>query len=105
MERHDHRRHRLGGVRIPDGGFVAVSLGAANRDPARYPDPDTFDIFRQDMQHISFGDGAHKCLPGLNLSLAASRAVALRGTVVTIQPCLAALALSWLTIGLDAAAC
>lgn len=38
----------LGGVRIPAGGFVAVSLGAANRDPARCPDPDTFDIFRTD---------------------------------------------------------
>lgn len=57
----------LGGVRIPGGGFVAVSLGAANRDPARYPDPDAFDIFRQDKQHISFGDGAHKCL-GMHLA-------------------------------------
>jgi hypothetical protein len=36
----------LGGVRIPSGGFVAVSLGAANRDPGRYADPDAFDIFR-----------------------------------------------------------
>ena len=36
----------LGGVRIPAGGFVAVSLGAANRDPGRYSDPDAFDIFR-----------------------------------------------------------
>lgn len=57
----------LGGVRIPGGGFVAVSLGGANRDPARYPHPDTFDIFRQDKQHISFGDGAHKCL-GMHLA-------------------------------------
>ncbi len=57
----------LGGVRIPAGGFVAVSLGAANRDPGRYPDPDVFDIFREDKQHISFGDGAHKCL-GMHLA-------------------------------------
>jgi|HubBroStandDraft_6_1064221.scaffolds.fasta_scaffold14645_3 cytochrome P450 len=57
----------LGGVRIPAGGFVAISLGAANRDPARYPDPDAFDIYRQDQQHISFGDGAHKCL-GIHLA-------------------------------------
>jgi cytochrome P450 len=57
----------LGGVRIPGGGFAAVSLGAANRDPARYPHPDTFDIFRPDKQHISFGDGAHKCL-GMHLA-------------------------------------
>ena len=57
----------LGGVRVPAGGFVAISLGAANRDPARYPDPDAFDIYRKDKQHISFGDGAHKCL-GIHLA-------------------------------------
>ena len=57
----------LDGVRIPSGGFVAVSLGAANRDPRRYADPDAFDIFREDKQHISFGDGAHKCL-GMHLA-------------------------------------
>jgi cytochrome P450 len=57
----------LGGVPIPEGGFVAVSLGAANRDPGRYPDPDAFDVFREDKQHVSFGDGAHKCL-GMHLA-------------------------------------
>jgi len=57
----------LGGVRIPAGGFVAVSLGAANRDPGRYPEPDDFDIFRGAAQHMSFGDGAHKCL-GMHLA-------------------------------------
>jgi len=57
----------LGGVRIPSGGFVAVSLGAANRDPRRYAEPDAFDVFREDKQHISFGDGAHRCL-GMHLA-------------------------------------
>ena len=57
----------LGGVRIPAGSFVAISLGAANRDPERYPDPDVFDVGREDKQHISFGDGAHKCL-GMHLA-------------------------------------
>jgi cytochrome P450 len=57
----------LGGVRIPAGGFVAISLGAANRDPARYSNPDAFDMYRKDKQHISFGDGAHKCL-GIHLA-------------------------------------
>ena len=57
----------LGGVRVPAGGFVAVSLGAANRDPGRYPEPDAFDVFRGDKQHMSFGDGAHKCL-GMHLA-------------------------------------
>jgi cytochrome P450 len=57
----------LGSVDIPAGGFVAVSIGAANRDPGRCADPDTFDIFREDKQHISFGDGAHTCL-GMHLA-------------------------------------
>src|SRR5690242_7380191 len=57
----------LGGVRIPAGSFVAVSLGAANRDPERYAEPDVFDIFRNGTSHMSFGDGAHKCL-GMHLA-------------------------------------
>jgi cytochrome P450 len=57
----------LGGVSIPRGAFIAVSLGAANRDPARYADPDAFDIFRDPKQHISFGDGPHTCL-GMHLA-------------------------------------
>jgi cytochrome P450 len=57
----------IGGVAIPKGAFVAVSLGAANRDPRRYPDPDAFDIFRDPKQHISFGDGPHMCL-GMHLA-------------------------------------
>ena len=47
----------LGGVRIPAGSFVAVSLGAANRDPGRYAEPDVFDIFRDRASHIAFGAG------------------------------------------------
>ena len=57
----------LGGVRIPAGSFVALSLGAANRDPEQHAEPDAFDIFRERAQHISFGDGAHKCL-GMHLA-------------------------------------
>jgi cytochrome P450 len=57
----------IGGIAIPKGAFVAVALGAANRDPRRYPDPDAFDIFRDPKQHISFGDGPHMCL-GMHLA-------------------------------------
>lgn len=57
----------LGGVDIPRGSMVVVSLGAANRDPARYPDPDAFNIFREPRQHISFGAGPHMCL-GMHLA-------------------------------------
>jgi cytochrome P450 len=57
----------LGGVLIPAGSFVAVSLGAANRDPERYVAPADFDVFREAKAHLSFGDGAHKCL-GMHLA-------------------------------------
>jgi cytochrome P450 len=57
----------LGGVRIPAGSFVAVSLGSANRDPERYADPDSFDVVRENGQATSFGNGIHKCL-GMHLA-------------------------------------
>jgi cytochrome P450 len=57
----------LGGINIPKGAYVVVSLGGANRDPGRYHDPDSFDIFRAPEQHMSFGDGVHRCL-GMHLA-------------------------------------
>src|SRR4029077_11733981 len=52
----------VGGVQIPAGAGIGVSLGAANRDPDRYPNPDVFDIFRDTRQHVTLGAGAHLCL-------------------------------------------
>ncbi len=52
----------LGGVTIPAGAQVVVSLAAANRDPNRYDNPDTFDIERPNVQHLAFGHGIHFCL-------------------------------------------
>lgn len=52
----------IGGVRIPAGDTVLFSLASAHRDPARYPDPDRFDIDRADKAHLALGHGMHYCL-------------------------------------------
>lgn len=52
----------VGGVRIPKGTNVSVSVAAANRDPAHYPDPDRFDPTRRNIAHLTFGAGPHVCL-------------------------------------------
>jgi cytochrome P450 len=53
---------QVGGVTIPAGSQVTVALAAADRDPGRFPDPDRFDIRRQDNAHVAFGHGLHFCL-------------------------------------------
>lgn len=54
----------IGGVRIGAGEEVAVGIGAANRDPAEFPDPDRIVLDRRPNRHLSFGAGAHYCLGG-----------------------------------------
>jgi cytochrome P450 len=53
---------RVGDAVIPAFAQVIVSLAAANRDPARYLNPDVFDISRTDGGHIALGHGVHHCL-------------------------------------------
>jgi cytochrome P450 len=53
---------QLGGVTIPAGAEVAALLGAANRDPEVFADPDRFDVGRDPNPHLGFGAGLHFCL-------------------------------------------
>ncbi|MGH9137260.1 MAG: cytochrome P450 [Acidimicrobiales bacterium] len=55
------------GVEIPAGASIMVNIGSANRDEARWPDPDTFDILREQHPHMAFAFGPHMCL-GMHLS-------------------------------------
>lgn len=57
----------VGDVKIPVGDQIWLQFGGANRDPARFQNPDTFDIRRKSTPHIAFGSGPHTCL-GLNLA-------------------------------------
>ena len=52
----------LGGRTIPKGEMVMPFIGAADRDPSQFPDPDRLDLGRADNRHIAFGWGIHFCL-------------------------------------------
>lgn len=52
----------LGGELIKQGDTVTLSINAANRDPARFPDPDVLDLGRRAIGHLAFGHGIHQCL-------------------------------------------
>jgi cytochrome P450 len=61
---HDFECH---GTTIPEGSAVLLLMASANRDPRRFENPGVYDIFRPDLQHLTFGYGLHFCL-GANLA-------------------------------------
>jgi len=52
----------IGGVKLGESESIVALLGAANRDPAQYPDPDRLDVGREHIRPMSFGGGIHHCL-------------------------------------------
>jgi len=70
-----NRDLELGACPIKKGESLMTSLAAANRDPAVYPDPDTFDIERVDTHHQAFGGGRHLCLGAHLARLEAQEAI------------------------------
>src|SRR5687768_17529210 len=57
----------LGGVTLPEGSFVTLGNGAANRDPAQFTDAGRFDVGRKPNRHVAFGHGDHACA-GMNVA-------------------------------------
>jgi hypothetical protein len=70
----------LGGLTLPAGTPITLCIGAANRDPAQFPDPERFDIGRMPNRHLAFATGAHQCagmaLARLEGTIAVSRFLA-----------------------------
>jgi cytochrome P450 len=54
----------IGGTVIPKGSPVHLMYGAANRDPKKFPNPNTFDPERRDNEHFGWGSGIHTCFGG-----------------------------------------
>ena len=57
----------VGGVTLPPDSRITLCIGAANRDPAQFPDPDRLDLAREPNRHVAFGFGIHTCA-GMNLA-------------------------------------
>jgi len=67
VARYAARDFQCYGQTVPAGSAMLLLFGAANRDERRYRQPDTFDIHRENISHLTFGKGVHYCL-GPNLA-------------------------------------
>jgi len=61
------RACNVGGTHLEEGALVTLCIGAANRDPAQFAQPDRLDLSRADNRHLAFGFGIHQCA-GLSLA-------------------------------------
>ncbi|MBX3657784.1 MAG: cytochrome P450 [Ramlibacter sp.] len=61
------RACEIGGVALEEGALVTLCIGAANRDPAQFANPDQLDLARETNRHLAFGFGIHQCA-GLSLA-------------------------------------
>ncbi len=61
------RACEVGGVTLPAGALLTLCIGAANRDPAQFEDPDRLNLTRTPNKHLAFGFGIHQCA-GLSLA-------------------------------------
>ena len=52
----------IGGVALPAGSLLTLCIGAANRDPEQFEQPDQLILARQPNRHLAFGSGAHQCV-------------------------------------------
>lgn len=57
----------LDGRTLPAGTAITIAIGAANHDPAQFPEPERFDVARSPNRHVAFGQGAHACA-GMNVA-------------------------------------
>lgn len=57
----------IGGKTLPAGTSITLAIGAANHDPAQFPDPGRFDVGRKPNRHLAFGQGDHAC-SGMNVA-------------------------------------
>jgi cytochrome P450 len=75
----------VGGVSLPPDSRITICIGATNRDPAQFPNPDRMSIAREPNRHVAFGFGIHTCA-GLSLARLEARVAIsrfLRGFRVT----------------------